>query len=342
MRIRAFLCGAFLAIFLINGLTARNSAAFSAFAQGRMNPSNLSPEEQSLARAIMSAPSPAVKLKAATDLIKKYPKTVVRPRVASDLADQIAGVADASQKISLAQQYQAIFNEPSEQELIMPVLVDGLAGANRPDEAFSIGSKFLEHNPDSVRVLIGLMSVGAEQAKKQNVKFVPQSLQYGAHAIELIEADRKPGNMDDAGWKQYKTSVLPGAYQSMGLLNLVKGDRPAAKARYMKASELAPSDAFNFVMVAGMLNDEYQDEARRYQSMPAGPARTEELKKAQTMLDSVIDAYAHAIALSEGNAALQEVRQRYLQDLEAYYKYRHNNSTEGMQQLIDKYKPAAK
>src|SRR5205085_63706 len=124
-------------------------------------------------------------------------------------------------------------------------------------------------------------------------------LQYGAHAIELIEADKKPANMDDAAWKQYKTTLLPSVYQSMGLLNLVKGDQAAAKAQFVKASELAPSDAFNFLMLAGMLNDEYQNEAKHYQSLPAGPAKTDELKKAQAMLDAVIDAYAHAIALAE-------------------------------------------
>jgi hypothetical protein len=60
------------------------------------------------------------------------------------------------------------------------------------------------------------------------------------------------------------------------------------------------------------------------------------------MLDNVIEAYAHAVALAESNPNLQQVRQQYLQDLEAYYKYRHHNSTEGMQQLIDKYKTPAK
>ena len=143
-----------------------------------------------------------------------------------------------------------------------------------------------------------LMSLGTDLAKKQNPKFLSQSLQYGAHAIELIEADKKPANMDDAAWKQYKTTVLPSVYQSMGLLNLVKGDQAAAKAQFVKASELAPSDAFNFLMLAGMLNDEYQNEAKHYQSLPAGPAKTDELKKAQAMLYAVIDAYAHAIALA--------------------------------------------
>lgn len=334
------------ATILISGLASSGSIASSACAQGRgegrPGGQNLSPEEQNLAKGIMTAADPAAKLKAAAELIRKYPKTSARPRVAQALLDQIRGVTDASQKANLAQEYQKIFDQPSEQELIVPVLIDAYAAANQPDAAFAKGSEFLSHNPDSLNVLVDLMSLGTEQAKKQNPKFVAQSLQYGAHAIELIEADKKPANMDDAAWKQYKTTLLPSVYQSMGLLNLVKGDQAAAKAQFVKASELAPSDAFNFLMLAGMLNDEYQNEAKHYQSLPAGPAKTDELKKAQAMLDAVIDAYAHAIALAEGNANMQQARTQYLHDLEAYYRYRHNNSTEGMQQLIDKYKTPAK
>ena len=334
------------AIILIGGHPSSSGIAFSARAQGRgegrAGGQNLSPEEQNLAKGIMTAADPAAKLKAAADLIKKYPKTSVRPRVAQGLLDQIRAVADASQKANLAQEYQKIFDQPSEQESIMPVLIDAYAAANQPDQAFAKGSEFLSHHPDSLNVLVDLMSLGTDQAKKQNLKFIAQSLQYGAHAIELIEADKKPANVDDVAWKQYKTALLPSVHQSMGLLNLVKGDQAEAKARFMKASELAPSDAFNFLMLAGILNDEYQNEAKHYQSLPAGPAKNDELKKAQAMLDAVIDAYAHAIALSESNANMQQVRTQYLHDLEAYYRYRHNNSTEGMQQLIDKYKTPAK
>ncbi len=95
-------------------------------------------------------------------------------------------------------------------------------------------------------------------------------------------------------------------------------------------------------MIAALLNDEYQAAAKAYQTMAAGAPKDAQLKKVEALLDTVIDAYAHAIALSEGNAPLAQVRQQYLQDLENYYKYRHNNSTTGMQQLIDKYKPAPK
>ena len=196
----------------------------------------------------------------------------------------------------------------------------------------------MTRNPESLEVLIQLASAGTTEAKNKNVKFVPQSLQYGASAIQLIEADKKPAWMDPVAWTKYKSETLPGLYQSMGLLNLIKGDKAQGRAGYEKASELAPSDPFNFVMLAGIINEEYQTSAKKYQGLPAGPAKDEELKKAQALMDAAIDAYAHAVAVSEGNAALQPVRQQFMQDLEAYYKYRHNNSTAGMQELINKYK----
>jgi hypothetical protein len=301
---------------------------------------NVSAEEQSLAKAIMSAPDAAAKLKAAAELIKKHPKTTLRPRVASNLMSEIAKVTDTAQKITLAQDYQKIFTEPSEQDLILPVLIDAYGDANRPDEAFSAAVTLLAHQ-DSVRTRVRLTQIGTEQAKKRNGKFVADSLKYGAKAIELIEADKKPADMDDAAWKQFK-EVLPGLYQSMGILHVVSGDHPGAKVSLLKAAELAPTDAFNYLLLSGILNDEYQTDAKTYQGMPDGQAKRDALPKVLAKLDAVIDSYAHMIALSEGNAPLQPMRQQYLQDIESYYKYRHNNSTAGMQQLIDKYKVPAK
>jgi hypothetical protein len=301
-----------------------------------------SADEQNMAKAVMTAPDPAVQLKAAADFVKKYPKSTLRAKMARDLAEKIDGATDPAQKVTGAQAYRDIFTEPSEQELIAPTLIDGLIQSKRTDEAFTAGTEFISKNPESLEVLIQLVSAGTTEAKNKNGKFVAQSLQYGTAAIQLIEADKKPAWMDVAAWTKYKSDVLPGLHQSLGLLNLVKGDRTQARASYVKASELAPTDPFNFVMLAGIVNDEYQTSAKKYQGMPAGPAKDEELKKAQTLMDATIDAYAHAVAVSEGNATLQPVRQQYLADLEAYYKYRHNNSTAGMQELINKYKAAPK
>lgn len=313
----------------------------SAVAQEKPGQPNLSVEEKVYVMAIMAATDPAAKLKAVADLLKKFPKTAVRRRYAGIMADEIAKVTDASQKISLSKEYQKIFTEPSEQDLILPVLIDGYSDADRPDDAFLAAATLLARQPDSVRTLVRLTLIGTEQAKKRNGKFVADSLKYGVKAIELIEGNKKPADMDDAWWIQFKT-VLPGLYQSMGILRVVSGDHAGAKTSLLKAAELAPADAFNYLLLAGLLNDDYQNQAKAYQGMPDGQAKRDALPKVMAMLDAVIDSYAHMIALSEGNAPLQPMRQQYLQDIEAYYKFRHNNSTAGMQQLIDKYKVAAK
>lgn len=309
-----------------------------AFAQPQGQPS-LSSEERTLLATIREAKDPAVRMKAVAELIKKYPKTAVRPRVAQGAADEISAITDAKQKISFAQQYEAIFTEPSEKEIIAPVLIEAYASDDQADAAFTAAAPFLEQHPDSIRVLVSLLALGTREAKKQNGKYLSQSIQYGTKAAELFEADKKPAQFDDAHWKTYKESTLPGVHQSLGLLYYASGKTTEAKDHYTKASQLAPSDAFNFLMLAALFNQDYQEAAKHYQTMTAGAARDAELKKTQATLDQVIDTYAHAVALAEGNASLEQVRQQYLADLETYYKYRHGGSTDGMQQLIDKYKP---
>lgn len=304
-------------------------------AQGTKTPAS---EEQSLAKAILLSPDIAGKFKAASDLVKKYPGSSLRSKAAADLADEVGAVKDATQKLALARQYLGIFNQPAEEPVIAPILIEALAGANQLDEAFTKGAYFLTRNPDSLYVLVQLAALGTDQAKQKNLKFIPQSVQYGTHAIELIEADKRPQGFDDSGWIKYKSAQLPSLYQSLGILELVKGNNAAAKVRLAKASELAPADPFNYLLLSGMLNDEYQSEAQQYRAMPMGPPKDEELKKVLTLLDQLIDSYARLIALAEGNERLAAVRQQYLQDLESYYKYRHNGSTEGIKQLIDKYK----
>ena len=204
-------------------------AATAAFAQPKV-----SPDEQKMAQAISLAPDAAGKAKAAEDFVKKYPKSSLRPTIAQKIADQIHEVTDGAQKIALAQQFQTIFNDPNEEEMIMPVLIVGYADAKRPDDAFITGTTYLGKHPDSVGVLVELMSIATDQAKQRNGKFVPQGEQYGMHAIELIEADKKPANMGDPTWKAYK-DLLPGLYQSMGIIEMVKGDRAATQARFTKA-----------------------------------------------------------------------------------------------------------
>jgi hypothetical protein len=296
----------------------------------------ISPEEQNLAKAIMAAPDTAAKLKAAGTLINKYPKTLIRPRVAENIADAINQEKDAAQRIQLAGEYQKIFNQDSEQELIGPVLVAAYADAGQSDQAFATGAAILAKQPNSLRVLTRLAFAATEEEKKKNDKFADQGIQYGTKAIEILEADKRPDDMPDSAWTYYKT-LLPNLYQSVGGLNLMKGNRAEAKAKFTKASALAPADAFNYFMLAGIVNDEYNTEAQRVRALPEGAAKQEAMQKVIPLLDEVIEAYAHAIAASESDTRFAQARQGYIEDFQTYYKFRHH-STDGMQQLIDKYK----
>lgn len=301
----------------------------------------VSADEQKAAQAFEAAPDAPAKATAAAEFVKKYPKSSLRPVIAEKLADQIRDITNAEQKITLAQQFRTTFNSPAEEQMIMPVLIVAYADAKKPDDAFSVGSAHLAQHPDSVSVLVELSTLATEEAKRRNGKFTTQGEQYGMHAIELIEANKKPADMPDAIWNEYK-ALLPRLYQSTGILAMVKGDRPTTLTRLTKASQLDPKDPFNYLLISGSLNDEYQDAAKRYQAMPDGPPKTAELPNVLARLDQVIDAYAHFIALSEGQAQLATMRQQEMEDLEKYYKYRHNGKTDGMQQLIDKYKNPAK
>src|SRR6185436_15454277 len=94
----------------------------------------VSAEEQTAAKLIDAAPDAAGKAKAATDFIKKFPKSSLRPQIAQKISSQIQEITDGEAKIVLAQQFKSIFNEPSEEEMIMPVLLVGYADAKKPDE----------------------------------------------------------------------------------------------------------------------------------------------------------------------------------------------------------------
>ena len=327
-------------IVVVSILSLSAQATVSSSLQENGKP-KLSPDEAKAVAAINSAVDAPAKLTAAEAFVKKYPQSTARLSVANYIAGQIGQVSDAAQKLSLAEKFQKIFTEEKELNAVGPVILDAYIAANRLDDAFDLASKILAKNPEDLRVLLQTMNAGAEAAKRQNSKYAAQSLQYGLKAIELIEADKKPVDLDDASWAKQKT-VLPRLYQQAGILALFSGNSAEAKTRLEKAATLDPNDPMNQLLIAGLLDEEYQKMAQTYQQMPASQQKGEMLKRINEQLDKTIDAYAHAVGLSTGRAEYQQLQTQALQNLTPYYKYRHNQSIEGLQPLIDKYKMPAK
>lgn len=296
-------------------------------------------DEAKAIKKIEIALDTAAKLQAASEFVKKYPKSIKRADVAGALVEEI-GKADAAAQTALAQTFLSIFTDAKEANLINIFLIETYIKANKLDEAFKTGAAYLEKNPDDARILTALGYTGIEQAKRNNAVYVQQSLTYTKKAVELMEADKMPENYSAENWANFKTQWQPLLYQSLGLVSYMMGNKEEAKAKFEKSVSLSPNEPFNYAMLGSLANEEYQALADRFKTMMAGPLKDETLKRANLKIDEVIVFFARVVALSQGDARYQALHDQILQDLTMYYKYR-NGSTDGLQAFIDKYKKPA-
>jgi hypothetical protein len=212
--------------------------------------------------------------------------------------------------------------------------------AGRLDDSFRIADLQLKKNPNDVTLLTQMTLLGIDQARSKNPKYVPQSVKYGAVAIELIETNKKPESMEAAAWTEYQTRWLPLLYQYLGLVSLMSNERDEAKVRLQKSAEINANDPLTFMYLGILVNQEYQQLAEEHKKVGDGPLKADSLKAAQAKMDEVIELFAHFVALSEGNAQLKPAHDQVLADLTSYYQYRNKGSKEGLDQLIAKYKKA--
>jgi hypothetical protein len=296
----------------------------------------VSEAEHKAIEKINSASGAEAKMKAAAEYIKKYSKSPLRPRVAGFVADEIIAVKDSGQKISLAQNFQSTFNQPQEADMIKPALVDGYLNAGKFDEALNESAKHLERNPDDVVMLTQLTWAGATQAQKQAAtpKLLQASSQAASKAIELMEADKKPERMTPENWTSYRNSWLPRLYQAQGIIMYFSDNKAGAKEKLEKAVGFDPYDPSTLMLLVNLTNDEYQDLAKRYQA----EKKSETLNQALAKMDEVIDWLARAVAATGGNPQLQTTHQQLMDNLKQYYSFRHEGKTDGLDELVKKYK----
>lgn len=311
---------------------------------GYASPRLLSPQEKKVsegeaksADAVQTAVGAAAKLAAATAFVTKHPKSSLRAKVAEHVGIEITNVTTAAEKMRLAEEMQKLFTAADEGVIVKRVMMDAYLSSERWDEGFGLAAAALTANPNDVWLLTRLTAASSEAAKRQNGKFVTAGLEHGAKAIAVIEGNQKPAGVEDAVWARNK-EYLPRLYQDLGVLSLVSRNLPEARTRFEKAAQLAPTDPINFAMLASVIEQDYQDVATRYQGMPAGEEKEKLLKRANELMDEMIESYARTIGVAGTRPEYQPLSKQALENLTPYYKYRHNNSTDGMQALIDKYK----
>jgi hypothetical protein len=306
--------------------------------KGKDQKPQVSEGEQKALTKIEAAPDAAAKIQAVTEFAKKYPKSTQRAKVITYALGEINKVPDSAQQVTLMEGMLTVFKEPTDADIINPFLIDAYIKANRTDDAFRVASTSIGKNPNDIATMTQITLVGVEQAKAKNPKYVQQSTQYGTKAIELIEAGKRPEGMEEARWSEYQTKWLPQLYQSLGLLALMTNNKAEAKAKLDKAVSLNSNDPFTLVLLGSMVEADYEKFAEQHKAQSPGPLKDELLNQAHGKMDEIIDLYARAVALSEGKPEYKNLHDQILEALQTYYKYRHKGSTDGLQQLMDKYK----
>ena len=209
------------------------------------------------------------------------------------------------------------------------------------EEELNEGRKDIARKPDDVIVLTQVAWAGANQARAQfqpnqppPTAMVQKATAAGAKAVELLEADKKPEGMDAAFWGNFRNSWLPRLYQAQGVILYVNNDRTGAKDKLEKAAGLDPYDPPTLLMLSDILNSEYTKLGEQYQAERKQSLLNEALQK----MDELIDWLARAAAATEGNAQYEKLNKDIIDQLKNYYTYRHEGKTDGLAELIKKYK----
>ena len=291
--------------------------------------------------AIELATNPSTKLAAAEEFINRFPNSNSRIKAAELVAAEILKVQNGTVAIALVQRAHSIFTTDEEREILKPVALEASATGNRSKDAFKLAAEILAKNPDDLYVLIQMTRAGAEEVRKRDREHVEAALQYGLKAISLIEArpkaSRAADDLSNSSSLDYTSELAP-LYQQTAILYLGKGNTDEAKTRLSKATTLRPDDPSNYALLGRVMHADYVTQMEAYEGLPEGRQKEETLKKLDALLDSIIDAYARAAGLALGRQEYQHLMQQVVPDLTTYYKYRNNQSTKGLQQLIHKYR----
>ena len=221
--------------------------------------------------------------------------------------------------------------------------LEAYATGNRPKDAFKLAAEILAKNPNDLYVLVQMTRAGAEEVRKRNREHVDVSLQYGLKAIELVEAGSKRAQRDDQSWATQPASLDAGVdlaqlYQQTALLYLGANNTDEAKARLTKATTLSPHDPSNFALLGRVIHADYVKQMEAYKALPEGETKaghSDETRRAARHDYRRLRARA---GLAMGRQEYRQLMQQVIPDLTNYYKYRHNQSTKALQELINKYR----
>jgi hypothetical protein len=205
-------------------------------------------------------------------------------------------------------------------------------------EAFALGKEILVDEPENLRVLIDLGYSGYPAMVAKNESFTGDSLNYARKAIQMIESGKAPES-----WAPYKGKEDTLAYLNNAIGHLTLKSNPAeALTSLIKAAQFdteLKKDPFTYYFIAaayesGPYTKLSADYKTKFEGKDKSPESDLALANIQQVIDRMIDAYARAVAVAGNDPKFQVNKKEWLDTLTTWYKYRHNSSDAGLNEMI--------
>ena len=205
-------------------------------------------------------------------------------------------------------------------------------------EAYQLGREIVADEPENLKVLIDLGANGYLLAALKNASLNTDSLTYAKKSIAMLEAGKTVDN-----WQPFsgKDEALAYLHYTVGALTLEQ-DPSSALSHLIKAAQYETGlkkSPLTYAYIGGAYESgPYAKQSEDYKAKYQGKDETPESKLAlaniNQIIDRMVDAYARAVAVAGSDPKYATGKAGWTESLSTWYKYRHNQSDAGMNDLV--------
>jgi tetratricopeptide (TPR) repeat protein len=217
---------------------------------------------------------------------------------------KLSSETDPAKIVSMLDEYTKFVDDPETRPLIYDRYMRAYLRLENRAKVLEYADKALALNADNVEFIV--MTVSAYLSKPMELETAMAQAQKAVAVADALDSKPKPAALSEEQWAKQKVQWKSLAYSTRGLVELQKDETiDTAVADLEKARDFLPADP----LVEYRLGIAYWKSKK---------------------IDEAIAALARSAAIPS------EIQTQASQLLEAYYKARHNGSTEGLRELIEK------
>lgn len=205
-------------------------------------------------------------------------------------------------------------------------------------EAYALGKEILTAEPENLQVLVDLGASGYLVGPLNNAALSAEAVAHARKALQLLESGKTLENWEPLTGKEVAMAYLN---YTIGALTL-QNDPTNALKNLIKAAQFDTplrKSPFTYAYIAGAyetgpyakLSEEY---TRLYKDKEETPESKLALANIHQLVDRMIDGYARAVAVAGSDSKFTAQKPIWQESLTTWYKFRNNNVTDGMNELV--------